>query len=46
MLGSLRGQLSALVNVKYHTAKASQSLIFSPTELAIIETGAGVPVSK
>ena len=46
MLAGLRGTLSSLVNAKYNAAKASQSLVFSATELVTIETEAGVPVSK
>ncbi|KAF2232945.1 bis-tetraphosphatase [Viridothelium virens] len=43
MLASLRGNLNGLVKAKYKAARAAQSLIFSSTELAIIETEASVP---
>ncbi|KAL9094053.1 MAG: hypothetical protein Q9165_003723 [Trypethelium subeluteriae] len=43
MFASLRENLNGLVTAKYKTARAAQSLVFSSTELAIIETGASVP---
>ncbi|KAI9663981.1 MAG: bifunctional AP-4-A phosphorylase/ADP sulfurylase [Bathelium mastoideum] len=43
MLSGMRGSLSGLVNAKYYAAKATQSLVFSSTELAVIETGTSVP---
>ncbi|KAF2709547.1 Ap4A phosphorylase-like protein II [Pleomassaria siparia CBS 279.74] len=39
----LSESLPHLVEAKYKTAKADQSLTFSPTELAIVRTSAGVP---
>lgn len=46
MLLGLTDALPALVEAKYKAAKAAASLIFSPTELAVIRTTSGVPVSK
>jgi ATP adenylyltransferase len=36
--------LLSLVKAKFEAAKASSSLLFSPSELAIIRTSTGVPV--
>lgn len=44
MLLGLSEALPSLVDAKFKAAKASQALIFSPTELAIVRTSAGVPV--
>ncbi|KAH7126836.1 Ap4A phosphorylase-like protein II [Dendryphion nanum] len=35
--------LSVLVDTKFKSAKSSRSLIFSPTDVAIIKTSAGIP---
>ncbi|KAF2202900.1 Ap4A phosphorylase-like protein II [Delitschia confertaspora ATCC 74209] len=43
MLLGLKEPLSGLVEAKFRTAKAAQSLIFSHTELAIIHTTTGIP---
>lgn len=45
MVLGLSEALPSLVQAKFRSAKASQSLIFSPTELAIIRTTTGIPVS-
>jgi ATP adenylyltransferase len=45
MLLGLAEPLSSLVEAKFRLAKASKSLIFSPSELQIIRTSAGIPVS-
>jgi ATP adenylyltransferase len=45
MLLGLTEALPSLVEAKFNAAKASSSLLFSPSELAIIRTSAGVPVS-
>jgi ATP adenylyltransferase len=45
MLG-LSEALPHLVESKFASARASQALVFSPTELSIIRTSAGVPVSS
>jgi hypothetical protein len=44
MLLGLSEALPTLVEAKFKSAKAGQSLIFSPTELAIIRTTEGIPV--
>jgi ATP adenylyltransferase len=44
MLLGLSESLRSLVESKFSAAKASEALIFSSTELAIIHTTAGVPV--
>jgi ATP adenylyltransferase len=46
MLLGLSEPLPRLVESKFQVAKATHSLIFSPTELAIVQTTAGIPVSK
>jgi len=46
MLLGLSESLPRLVETKYRAAKATHSLIFSSTELAIIRTSAGIPVSS
>ncbi|KAF2467226.1 Ap4A phosphorylase-like protein II [Lindgomyces ingoldianus] len=43
MLLGLSESLPSLVEAKFNAAKAAQSLIFSPTELAIIRTSTGIP---
>ncbi|KAJ4374267.1 bifunctional AP-4-A phosphorylase/ADP sulfurylase [Neocucurbitaria cava] len=43
MLLGLSEALPHLVDAKFKAAKAASSLLFSPTELAIIRTSAGVP---
>ncbi|KAF2867944.1 Ap4A phosphorylase-like protein II [Massariosphaeria phaeospora] len=43
MLLGLSEALPSLVEAKFRSAKAAQSLIFSPTELAVIRTSAGIP---
>jgi ATP adenylyltransferase len=45
MLLGLSDALPNLVEAKFTAAKAKTSLIFSHTELAIIRTSAGIPVS-
>lgn len=45
MLLGLTESLPSLVETRFATAKASSSLIFSPTELQIIRTSTGIPVS-
>jgi hypothetical protein len=44
MLLNLSEALPSLVEAKFTTARASSSLLFSPTELAIIRTASGIPV--
>jgi ATP adenylyltransferase len=44
MLLNLSESLPSLVEAKFTAAKASSSLLFSPTELAIIRTSTGIPV--
>ena len=44
MLLNLAEALPSLVEAKFTAAKASSSLLFSPTELAIIRTSSGIPV--
>lgn len=41
----LEEALPSLVKAKFATAKASQALIFSSTELSILRTKSGAPVS-
>ncbi|PSN63207.1 HIT-like protein [Corynespora cassiicola Philippines] len=43
MLLGLSEALPSLVGAKFSSAKATKSLIFSPTELAIIRTSTGIP---
>ncbi|KAF2192690.1 5',5'''-P-1,P-4-tetraphosphate phosphorylase 2 [Zopfia rhizophila CBS 207.26] len=43
MLLGLSEALPSLVEARFKTAKAAQSLIFSPTELTIIRTTTGIP---
>ncbi|KAF2031284.1 Ap4A phosphorylase-like protein II [Setomelanomma holmii] len=43
MLLGLSEALPSLVGAKFNSAKASSSLLFSPTEVAIIRTSSGVP---
>ncbi|KAF1841590.1 Ap4A phosphorylase-like protein II [Cucurbitaria berberidis CBS 394.84] len=43
MLLGLSEALPSLVEAKFKAAKASSSLLFSPTELAIIRTSTGIP---
>lgn len=45
MLLGLSEALPSLVEAKFRSARATQSLVFSPTELTIIRTTTGVPVS-
>lgn len=42
----LEEALPSLVKAKFATAKASQALIFSSTELSILRTKSGAPVSS
>lgn len=44
MLLGLSQALPSLVEAKFRSAKAASSLVFSPTELAIIRTSTGIPV--
>lgn len=44
MLLGLPEALSSITKRKFEAAKASSDLLFSPTELAIIRTSAGIPV--
>ncbi len=44
MLLGLSEALPSLVDAKFKAAKASSSLLFSPTELSIIRTSSGIPV--
>ncbi|KAF2132081.1 Ap4A phosphorylase-like protein II [Dothidotthia symphoricarpi CBS 119687] len=43
MLLGLSESLPSLVDAKFKSAKATSSLLFSPTELAIIRTSTGIP---
>ncbi|KAJ4992718.1 Diadenosine 5',5'''-P1,P4-tetraphosphate phosphorylase 2-like protein 2 [Stagonosporopsis vannaccii] len=43
MILGLADSLPSLVEAKFRTAKASSSLVFSPTELSIIRTSTGIP---
>ncbi|KAH6620384.1 Ap4A phosphorylase-like protein II [Boeremia exigua] len=43
MLLGLTETLPSLVEAKFRSAKASSSLLFSPTELSIIRTSTGIP---
>lgn len=45
MLLGLTEALPSLVEAKFKAAKASSSLLFSPTELSIIQTSTGIPAS-
>ena len=45
MLLGLTESLPSLVEAKFQAAKASSSLVFSPTELSIIRTATGIPAS-
>lgn len=45
MILGLTEALPKLVDAKFASAKASDSLLFSHTELAVIRTSAGLPVS-
>lgn len=45
MLLGLTEPLPSLVKAKFKAAKATSSLLFSPTELSIIRTSAGIPAS-
>lgn len=42
----LSAALPSLVEAKFASAKASGALIFSDTELSIVRTSKGIPVSK
>jgi ATP adenylyltransferase len=44
MLLGLSEALPSLVEAKFRTAKASSSLLFSPSEVSIIRTSMGTPV--
>ena len=44
MLLNLPESLPSLVGAKFKAAKASSSLLFSPTEVAIIRTSGNIPV--
>jgi hypothetical protein len=44
MLLGLSTPLPSLVAAKFTSAKATSSLLFSPTEVAIIRTSEGIPV--
>ena len=44
MLLGLSESLPSLVHAKFASAKASEALVFSATELAIVRTSAGIPV--
>lgn len=46
MLLGLTEPLPGLVEAKFKAAKASESLLFSPTELSIIRTSTGIPASS
>lgn len=46
MLLGLTEALPSLVEAKFQAAKASSSLLFAPSELAIIRTSTGIPVSS
>lgn len=46
MLLNLSEALPCLVQTKFAAAKASEALIFSSTELSVIRTSAGIPVSN
>jgi ATP adenylyltransferase len=46
MLKSLSKPLPDLVDVKYASAKASDSLMFASSSLAILHTDSGLPVRK
>jgi hypothetical protein len=45
MILGLPDSLPRLVEAKFQTAKASSSLLFSPTELSIVRTSTGLPAS-
>jgi len=45
MLLGLSESFPSLVESKFKAAQAAKSLIFSPTELTVIRTTAGLPVS-
>ena len=45
MLLGFTESLPSLVKAKFASAKASSSLVFSPTELSIIRTSTGIPAS-
>jgi ATP adenylyltransferase len=45
MLLGLSETLPGLAEARFTSAKASSSLLFSPTELAIIRTSSGIPVA-
>ena len=46
MLLNLTEALPSLAQAKFTAAKASEALVFSSTELSVIRTSAGIPVSN
>jgi hypothetical protein len=46
MFARLSESLRPLVESKYQAAKAASSVIYSPSQLAIIRTSTGIPVSQ
>jgi hypothetical protein len=45
MLLGLSEALSSLAEARFISAKATSSLLFSPTEVAVIRTSSGIPVA-